>query len=252
MARLALHALLAVCLVTAGCSVFAPDHTREARAVAALDDATNATAAAQTYRFESAITVTATTDGRTERFDTDLTGAVDTGAREMRTNATRDGQTRRSVLVNRTSYRECPPPWGGWAVEERDEETPWADHTPAVRQLSLLESGSLYWNGTRTLDGERVTVITGVPTEAALTEYQDDRRTRTFGGPSIEEPRLRAYLDTESGRLLRTALSFTVAGGDGTATATMSTTFSEYGDPVAVDVPEEAQTDPYELGCPGE
>lgn len=252
MARPALHALLAVCLVTAGCSVLGPDYTRQERAVAALNDAHNATAAVQTYRFESDMTVTATADGRTERVDVDLTGAVDTANRTMRTNATRDGESRRSFVLNRTVYRECASPWDGWGVEDVDDGGEWSEQTPAVRQLSLLESGSLYWNGTRTVDGERVAVVTGEPSTDALTEYQDDRPTPVFGGPSVEDPRIRARLDADTGRLLWTEFSFTVADGDTTASATMTTTFGDYGDPVSVDLPEDARSDPYELGCPGQ
>lgn len=252
MARLALHALLAVCLVTAGCSVLGPDYTREERAVAALDDATNATAEVRTYRFESEMTVTATTDGRTERVDVDLTGAVDTAARAMRSNATIDGETRRTFVQNRTAYRECAQPWDGWGMTELDAETKWAEQTPAVRQLSLLESGSLYWNGTRTVDGERVVVVTGEPSTDALTEYQEDRPTSVFGGPSVEDPRVRARFDADTGRLLWTEFTFTVSGEGSTADATMTTAFGDYGDPVSVAPPAEATTDPYELGCPGE
>lgn len=251
MARPALHALLVVCVLTAGCSLLGPDHTREARAVEALDNATDALASTDSYQFESDTTVTATADSRTERVDIDLTGAVDIAAREMRSNATSDGESRRAFVLNRTVYRECAHPWDGWAVEELDDAE-WVTQTPADRQLSLLESGSLYWNGTETVDGERAMVVTGEPTADALAEYQDDQPQPLFGGPSIDDVELRAWLDTNTGRLLRTELRFTVSEGDNTATATMTTMFGHYGEPVSVDLPAEARTDQYELGCPGE
>lgn len=252
MSRRALQALLAVCLLTAGCSQFAPNHTREERAVEALDDATDALATTETYRFESEMTVTADTDGHSERVDVDVTGAVDAAAREMRSNATVDGESRRTFVLNRTVYRECTRPWDGWAVEELDDDAEWGSQSPAVRQLSLLESGSLYWNGTDTVDGERAVLVTGEPTADALTEYREERSRPLIGGPSVDDVELRAWLDADTGRPLRTELRLTVSKGDATATARMTTAFGDYGGPVSVDLPADARTNRYELGCPGE
>jgi hypothetical protein len=252
MARLALHALLAVCVLTSGCSLLGPDYTRDERAVDVLDNATDSLGASETYRFESQMTVTAATESRTERVDVQLTGAVDVADRKMRENATMRGESRRAFVVNRTVYRECAPPWDGWAVDESAEESQWVNRTPAARQLTLLQSGSVYWNGTQTVDDERVVVVTGEPTVDALTEYQDDQSQPVFGGPSIEDPQLRAWIDADTGRLLRTELRFTVTRGDNTATATMTNTFGDYNEPVSIEVPAEARTNQYELGCPGE
>lgn len=252
MARPALHALLAVCVLTAGCSLLSPDHTREARAVGALDNATDTLAATETYHFESDMAVTASADGRTERVDIDLAGGVDVATREMRQNATSDGVSRRAFVLNRTVYRECTPPWDGWAVEEFDDDVEWVNRTPAVRQLSLLESGSLYWNGTEIVDGEPAVLLTGEPTADALAEYRDEKSQPLFGGPSVDDAELRAWLDADTGLPRRTELRFTVSERDATATATMTTTFGDYGEPVSVDLPAEARTNQYELGCPGE
>ncbi|MFC7028384.1 hypothetical protein ACFQJ5_13810 [Halomicroarcula sp. GCM10025324] len=252
MARFALHALLVVCVLTSGCSLFGPDYTREDRAVEALENATSTHSATDTYRFESHMTVTSAADGRTERVDIALTGTVDVAARTLRQEAIRDSESRRTFVVNRTVYRECAPPWDGWAVEESDDTVQWVNRTPAVRQLSLLESGSLYWNGTETVDGDRAVVLTGEPSSDALTEYQDDQSRPLFGGPRIDGVELRAWIDADTKRLLRTELRFTVSNRDNSATATMETTFSDYGESVSIDVPSEARTNQYNLGCPGE
>lgn len=252
MSRPTLHFVLAACLLTAGCSMLGPDHTREQRAVSVLENATDAMETVETYRFESDMTVTATADSRTERIDIDLTGAIDIASRELRSNATSDGESRRTYVLNHTVYQECGHPWDGWAVEELDDDAEWVTQTPAVRQLSLLESGPLYWNGTGTDDGERVLIITGEPTADALSEYRDERSRPLIGGPSIDDAELRAWLDADTSRLRRTELRFTVSDGDNTAAATMTTTFDDYGDPVSIDLPPEARTNQYELGCPGE
>lgn len=252
MVRPVLHALLAVCVLTSSCSLLAADHTREDRAVGTLENVTETLAATETYRFESHMSVTAAGDDRTERVDVEVTGAVDAASRKMHQTATRDGESRRAFVLNRTAYRECAPPWDGWAVDEPEENDRWLNRTPAVRQLSLLKSGSLYWNGTETADGDRAFLVTGEPSADALKEYRADKSQPLFGGPSVSDIELRAWVDADTDRLLRTELRFTVSEGDRSATAIMRTTFSDYGEPVSVELPAEARTNQHELGCPGE
>lgn len=252
MARPALQALLAVCLLTTGCSALGPDHTREERAVEVLDNARDSLASTDSYTFESHMTITASdAEGRTEVVTTGLTGAVDTSAQKMRSNGTSGDQSRETFVLNRTVYRECTDRWGGWGVTELEDGSNWTERTPAARQLSLLESGSLYWNGTETVDGNRAVVITGEPTADALTQYQNDQPQPLSGGPNVEDVELRAWLDADTGRPLRTELRFTISQNGNTATATMTTTFDAYGDPVSVELPAEARTNQHELGCPG-
>lgn len=251
MPRVALHVLLTLCVLLAGCSVFSPDYTREERAVEALANAQNATAEPDSYRFTGDIHITATTDSRTEQVDVDLSGAVDVDSRAMRSNTTVDGESRRAYLVNRTVYRECQSPWGGWGSDELDEDTEWQSQTPAVRQLSLLESGALYWNGTETLDGEEVRVLTGEPTNDAITAYRNDREQPVFGGPAIDDAQLRAWIHADTGRLVRTEFQFTVEDGENTARTMMTTTFTGYGTPLSIELPDGANSPEHEFGCPG-
>ena len=249
MDRPALHVAVAVCVLLAGCSLLGPSHTREARATAALENASDALNGTDTYHFESDLSVVATADDRTESVRVDLVGSVDTVARELWTNATRDGETYESYVLNRTAYQECggPGPWWGKTEVEGD----WDAQTPARRQLALLRSGSLYWNGTDTVDGESAVVLLGEPTTDALTRYSERRSGSVFGGPNVENAHIRVWLDAETHRPLRTRLSFEVSEGGNTASATMTTRFTGYGDPISVEVPPEAREDSLELGCPG-
>ena len=248
MNRPALHVALAVCVLLAGCSLLGPSYTREERATRGLDNASATLDGAETYRFDSDMSVVATADGRTERVDIDLTGAIDVGAREMRTNTTLEGETYRSYLLNRTVYQECADPWP-WGKSET--ETNWSVQTPARRQLDLLRSGSLYWNGTVDLDGESALLLTGEPTGEAITRYQERQSRSLLGGPSVENARIRVWLDPETYRPRKTDLRFEVKEGGNTATARVTSHFTDYGAPVSVEVPAEAREDPLEMGCPG-
>lgn len=242
--------LVAVCVLTAGCSVLGPDHTREEQAKARLAAANDALNTTETYRFETDMTAVATADGRTERIDVDGTGAVSHAKQVMWMNATHEGETRRAFVLNRTVYQECASPWNGWSVEELDEDEDLASQTPAVRQLALLESGSLYHNGTDTVDGEEAVLLVGEPTADAVKQYQERRSGSVLGGPSIENPEIRVWLEPKTDRLRRTTVRFEVSGDDGSATAELTSRFFRYDDSVTTPNPPSDDETVYELGCP--
>jgi hypothetical protein len=169
----------------------------------------------------------------------------------MRSNATFEDETRRSYTLNRTAYRECSEPWDGWGTEELDADGDWATHTPGHRQLSLLESGSLYYNGTTTLDGEEAVLVTGEPTADAITQYQERRSQSLFGGPNVQNAEVRVWLDPETDRPRKTEVRFEVDADGGSASARLTTTFGDYGEPVSVTHYALSAEQMYELGCPG-
>jgi hypothetical protein len=228
-----------------------PDHTRETEAEQRLDAATDALNATDTYRFETDITVVASGEDRTERVDVEATGGVNLATRVMWANATHDDETRRSYTLNRTVYRECGERWNGWGVEELNDDADWASHTPAVRQLSLLASGSLYHNGTDTVDGREAVLLVGEPTAEAVTQYQERRSRSLFGGPSVENAEVRVWLDPQTNRPIKSDVRFEVSGGGGSATAEVTTRFTGYDDPVSVTNDAAASDTVYDLGCPG-
>jgi len=250
MRRPALHLAIAVCVLLAGCSVLGPDHTRDERAESALADARDAMDDTESYRFDGEISVVATVDGRTERVDVRMNGTVDADNRRIHGFAERDGEVSESYLHNRTRYRECGGPFDRWAVETVETDD-WATMTPAVRQLSLLESGSLYYNGTRTVDGRETTLLVGEPSGAAITQYQERRSRSLFGGPNVENARVRVWLDEKTDRLRQTRIQFDVSQGSNTATATVTMRFSDYGSDASVDVPVIPEDEQWTGDCPG-
>ncbi|WP_436925900.1 hypothetical protein [Halosimplex amylolyticum] len=249
MRRPALHLAIAVCVLLAGCSLLGPNHTRDERAESALADAAAAINDTETYRFDGDVSVVATVDDRTERVDVRTNGTVDAAARRMHGFAERDGEVYESYLDNRTRYQECGGMFDRWAVDEQEADD-WSTLTPAVRQLSLLESGSLYYNGTETVDGRETTLLVGEPTAEALTQYQERRSRSLFGGPNVENAEVRVWLDAETNRPRKTRIRFEVSRGGNTATATTTMRFSDYGSAASVDVPVIPEDDQWSGDCP--
>ncbi|WP_254767888.1 hypothetical protein [Salinilacihabitans rarus] len=248
--RVALLAVVAL-VVLAGCSALGQDPTREDRAVEALERSQERLDEVDSYRTDGELRVDAESDGRTERIRVEVDGAVDLDAERMRTNATVDGETTATYLVGRTTYRQCPDPWGGWAVEEVEDAEDWADLTPAAGPLSVLESGSLYWNGTETVDGREAVLLVGHPPASALDETQSGFGSALGGGPNVEDPTVELWIDAETGLPIESRIEFDVSGRDGSADASATMRYSAYDEPVSIEVPGEAYDDPYELGCPG-
>lgn len=250
MRRSALHLAIAVCVLLAGCSLLGPDHTRDDRAESALAEARDAINDSETYRYDGDVRVVAAAEGRTERVSVQMNGTVDASRQRVHGFAERDGETFESYLINRTRYQECGGMTDLWAVEERETDD-WSTLTPAVRQLSLLESGSLSHNGTETVEGEETTLLVGEPTSEALTRYQERRSRPLFGGPSVENAEVRVWLDEETDRPRKTRVRFEVSQGGNTATATVETRFSNYGADVSVHVPVIPEDDRWSGECPG-
>ncbi|WP_123536416.1 LolA-like protein [Halosimplex salinum] len=248
MRRPALHLAIAVCVLLAGCSLLGPDHTRDERAESALADARDAVDDTERYRFEADIGVVATVDDRTERVDVRLNGTVDAADQRIHGFAERDGEAFESYLDNRTRYQECGGMFDRWAVEEHEVDD-WSTLTPAVRQLSLLESGSLSHNGTETVDGEETTLLVGEPTTDALTQYQERRSRPVLGGPSIDDAEVRVWLDGETDRPRKTRVEFEVSQDGNTATAATTMRF-DYGTDASVEVPVIPEEDRWPGKCP--
>lgn len=73
-----------------------------------------------------------------------------------------------------------------------------------------------------------------------------------LGGPEIHDVTINVWIDNGTDLPLRTRLRFALSSGDGSATARMETRFRDYGEPVAIEVPDVAREDHLEHGCPGE
>lgn len=241
---------LALLVVLAGCSGLVGEQAvREESAVAAVEGSRAALDAVESYRFTNDLHVEATDDGRTRQIDARGVGAVNVTEKRLNVTGRIDGRTQRSYLVNRTNYRECSrvPFWG---VENRTAGE-WEELTPAVKQLSLLDRGDLRLAGAATVDGRNATLVVGEPPAEALGQYIDEGNRPLIGGPEVRDPTVSVWVDNGTHLPLKTRLRFTVTEGTGVATAEIVTRFSDYGEPVSIEVPEEARERTMSGGCVG-
>ncbi|WP_135304439.1 LolA-like protein [Haloarcula amylovorans] len=251
MRRPALHVVLALSLVLAGCSVFGDEPVREERAVERLDAARERADTVESYRYDVAIGVSTTAGG--ERIDGSGSGRVNVTTRQQAANITIDGSVAGSYVDNRTAFKQCRPGGPFWGKEELSAERNWSEFTPLGRQLSVLSTGDLYDNGTETVDGRRTVHLSGHPSPSALEESDDGAGNRPlFGSSNVDHVTVDVWLNETTNLPVRSRITVRVSGDGETATATLTTQFRDYGDQVAVTVPHDVRADAMELGCAGD
>lgn len=252
MARPALLGAVALLVLTAGCaSSLADPPTREDRAVARLDDARAALDAVETYRYDGTARIVATDGGREERAEFRIDGAVDVAARKERNTVVSAEENRSAYRIGERVYRECSAIAVSWGVENRTVDGDWVEATPAGRHLELLESGALRVAGGGTVAGRNATVLAGRPSTGAVERYVEVTPRRLIGGPQLRQPRVRVWIDNRTARPLRSVLTFEVAGGDASASASIRTRYRDYDEPVTIELPAEALEEPWSGSCPG-
>ena len=250
MRRPPLQLAIAVLLVSAGCSMVGTDTVRQPEAVDHLDGARERIDGVTSFRYN--MTVSAT--GGDERITGHGVGAVNATTRRQVVNLSIDGRRSVSYLDNRTAFTECSGPAGDgfWGRQNRSEVSNWTALTPVGRQLELLSTGDLYDNGTETIDGRTVVHLSGRPTPASLRESRvDTRPVPVIGGPNVDSVRLDLWLDAETERPVRSELRVVVSQDGETATATVTTEYRDYGEPVRISIPDDIRADAFRNGCPG-
>lgn len=254
--------VLAVVLVTAGCSAFGSSRPpSDQRALDAVNRSQESVAAVESYRFTLDGHVTATADD--ERVSFDVTGEGAVNVSRQRLNATiraRDGSARmhdatRSVYVTGyTAYTECRV---GWGRENLTRSTRWVEHTPLGRELALLNQTHVYWRGTETVNGTEAAVVVAHPTKEELQSVADARGTGTtdFEDANVQNVTETVWFDTETWRPLKAHREVHVEGGvfsSSSATATVTLWFAGYDRPTSVSRPSFDPDETWRGGCPGE
>jgi len=251
MPRRALPLALLLLLVTAGCLGSSDDPAvREDRAVETLESASDAAAAVESYEFDVDIRVSARTADGSERYTADGNGRVNVTARTMAMETRSRGRTLESYVDGRTAYQACPPNGMHWGSQNVTADN-WSSAAPLGRQLALLSTGDLYYNGTETEDGREVVHLSGRPSLSALQDRPEVGTTSLPDADRIERLELHAWFDAETKRLIRSRFSATAAGNGQEASVTLRMRFHDYGVPVDVTVPDGARDAFSDGGCPG-
>jgi len=247
-------ALLALLVLTAGCSAFsdgAPPSDQRA-----LDVRNQTLAAAEnvsTYRFVLDAGVTASDDTNSRSVGVTGTGAVDRQAHRMVSNVTTDGETRSVFVTDGTVYTECADPWDGWGTRNVSEETEWTDTAPLGRQMLLLDRSNVYYEGNRTLDGNRTVLVVTHPSKQTLTSLPDatGRSAVDYSDANIENTTFKVWVDPRTYRPVQTALRIQTASGDASATVRVRTHYRDWNAPTDIATPDIDGEIRHEFGCPG-
>lgn len=243
----------AVLVVLAGCGgVLDQRPPSDDRAVQVRSDVLDAVSGVESYRFVTDFQAEASDGEDRETVRMSTSGKVSVADRRLQATTTFRDETYGSYVAGSRIYTECARPWGGWAVENASVDQRWLNLTPLGRQVALLEQSRVYWVGTETVDGREAAVIEARPTARELQEHSSEIRGGVLTGSPFENATLRVWVDTETHLPVKTVLSIDVRKGGSTATATATTTFSAYGEPVSVSVPSNVTEAPWSGGCPGD
>lgn len=253
MRRVALSSVVLVLLVLgAGCLGLGGEPDRSEQAEATLADVQSAVQDVTTYRAQTDLNATAVAEGEEISRAATIVGEVNATQKRSKTTLRMADETRTVYLDNRTAYQECDSPWG-WANESVDEDGQWIEATTLGRHVELFDSGDLRLETTEAIAEDGAVLLVGSPSKEALQEYREDSAQSAFGGTKIENVTARLVVDNGTHRPVRGSMYFEAVGDGATATVRMQTTFSDYGEPIRISIPENVTEDDFdwEGGCPG-
>lgn len=253
--------LVAALLVTAGCQgLFGSSQPpSDDRAVEAVTQAQEATRDITSYRFTVDGQVQIRENSRTESIEITGKGVVNVEHRRANETIGTRGDTRVGFRETRMAYVdgytldvECSRL--GWARYHLTESTRWLNYTSLGRQLTLLDRTNVYWNGTETLDGVEMAVVTAHPTEQQLEANQNlpTMSGVTQGGANVQNATIRVWINTETDRIRKVQRELHVRGDGATAVATVTYRFGNYNDPTNITRPSFEDSGNEWVGdCPG-
>lgn len=230
------NALLSVCvaalLVTAGCTGLSGDDggtdTSQLQS-----DVVDAMADVDTYRMEMRMNVS--TSGRS--LSLTQRGAFDHEAERARVNATVMGRQTTTYIDGATAYVNAAGIWQSRNLSDRD---PWNESTGIEQQRALLQSGDVTVVGSATVEGVATTVLRVDPEPSDVKSVVAQQQGGGLDGVGIESATYRMYVANDTHRLRQVEMDLSMSISGQTAEANATITFSEYGEPVNVSVPDAA------------
>ncbi|MCG1003458.1 MULTISPECIES: DUF6612 family protein [Halobacterium] len=230
--RVLLSVCVAALLVTAGCTGLSSDDTADTPQI--QSDVVDAMADVDTYRMEMRMNISANgqTLSMTQR------GVFDHEAEQARVNASALGRQTTTYIDGTTAYVNVG---GVWQTRDFSDREPWNESTGIDRQRALLESGSVTVAGSATVDGVATTVlrVDPKPSDVKSVIAQQGQGLDEVG---IESATYRMYVANDTHRLRQVEMDLEMSINDQTTDANATMTFSAYGEPVNISVPDAATT----------
>lgn len=214
----------------------------------------------RSYRFTTRMTVSASSGDESRTVTVVGDGAANLTTERMRSTVRvqngasgwQGDEERSSYVLGGTAYAACGGPTGGWETRNVTDDAPWAAATPIGRQLQLLEATNVYWRGTETVNGTEAGVVVAHPTKEELAEASSStRETVNWDRVKVTNATVTLYVDTETGRPVKSVQRVDIKQRGATGTATFELTYWGFDRPVDVDVPGEVYDHVWDLGCPG-
>lgn len=233
MRRRALHVVcVAVLLVTAGCTGL-PGGDGGTDAAAVQSDAVDAMGDVETYRMTMVMNVSANGQTMTVR----QRGVFDHATERARLNLSMLGRQSATYVDGSTMYAEVG---GRWQARNLSGAGLWENGTSADRQREILESGDVSVEGSATVDGTETTVLGVDPDAEDLQALVQQRSGGSLHDVGVDNATYTVYVADETDRVRRVEFSLTMTAGDQAAQANATITFSDYGEPVNVSIPDAA------------
>jgi len=239
-------AVVAALVVTAGCAGLpgsdgeTGDETPSADELEA--DVVDAMSDVETYRLTMQMNVSANgqTLSMTQR------GAFDREAERARLNVSLFGQEATTYIDGTTMYLQSN---GEWQTRDLSESGVWGDSESLTRQRQILDSGNVTIAGGGSVDSTATTVLRVDPdTEDMKALVQQQQGQQALDGVTIENATYRMHVANETNlvRQVEADLAMTVNGQ--TAETTVTMTFSDFGEPVDIIIPDAATGQTSKIG----
>lgn len=233
MNRTLLTLCVAALLVTAGCAGLTGDGGDDAPDAEQLtSDTIAAIQDADTYRMSMSLNLSAS--GQT--FTITQEGDFDHEAEQARLDVTAYGVQSTAYMNGSTMYVKSN---GRWQTQDFSEEKPWEAGNGVTQQVNILESGDVSVAGTAMVDGVETTILSVDSNEDELKQLLTQQG-QSLDGVTIEDATYKLYVanDTHLPRKLEMTMEMSINGQ--TADAEVTATFSGYGEPVDITIPDAA------------
>lgn len=231
-------ALFALLVATAGCSGGGNVAPADAPSPDALRE--NATAAMQAVE-SATFTMDMNVDTSQGEVSMRADGAMDIQNRKMRMEASVDAGGRSTELtqyiVDETAYQEVG---GRWQTQDVSDQNLWEQGNQLALQRRMLNNSDVEITGSDAVDGEAVWVVSVQPDEATVQQLLSQSATGVGENLELNDVSFRQFVDVDSYhvRKLEMTMDATIQGESATLDLTM--TFSEFNQPVDIQVPEDA------------